>query len=268
MKTLLANLIMFLCLTGSAISQMVLIDKTASDFVLREEIMTDKGKDCFTINCIGISDSFSVVHAGVKPLLFIKVFDYVRTSLGKGQTGPLMTLTDYMEKNVLPVLKADMLLKVATLGSSSHHINADVFDSLLVYDGKQYELFTGVAEIHFFNLMDFEQVTPLQANLSIINTLAVVTPVKAGSVMPSIVSAQRDPFPKMYLIKKGDNLFTYRYFAPHDEDNVFSFFRDFVYKKGTGIVGFYSKYLGRVRNSPVREKYYSSSEYYFFKEAK
>jgi len=252
-------------------AQIFLIDKTNTDYSFNESSFQVGNKVCFTVNALSISDSFFIVNDGVKPLVFFKVFDFEnKKQIITKKPLRYMSLDEYVKSNVTPKLKADLYLYVTTLGNVSHAPNINSFDSLIVYDGKNYKLLTGVIEVNFYNLMDFKQTHIQQSNQTIINTSATIAPLirneRNGQMEVDIDSTgQMDTYGKLYLIKKKDDLYTFRWVQiGRDEESPFDYYyREFVYKKDYGIVSFKSPYF--IRKGKPDPGIFASDKLYDFK---
>jgi len=252
-------------------AQVFLIDKTSTDYSFNEKPFEIDHKVCYTVNAKCVSDSLLMAIEGTKPLVFFKVFDYKKKQTIKK---PLhyLSLEDYVKNDVVTKLKQDLYLHVTTLGNVSHIPNINVFDSLVIYDGKDYKLMTGIIEINFYNLIDFKQTHIQQCNQTIINTMAKIAPLsrneRNGEMDVDIDSiGQIDAYGKLYLIKKSGDLYTFRWEQiERNEDNPFDYYyREFVYKKDYGIVSFRSPYFFRRTGEYDMEKIVATNEYYYFK---
>lgn len=267
-------IILILVITCSRIGkgQLLFLNKTDSNYFINEKILTANDKICYTINCISKNDSLFESTGGITPLIFIKIFAKTPNRELPQRPVRYLDITEYIFQNALPRLKTDLLLTVSDLSSVSRSENVNVYDSLLLFDGKTYTLFEGVIEISFYNLMDFEQLNIQQSNPTIINTEAKIAPIikkKDGSVLVDLDKVQhRGIFEKLYLIKKEKDLYTYFLVSiDHNEDDPLDYSKEFVYKKNYGIVSFKGKWLFFYKSDLPKEPrgLFASTEYFHFK---
>jgi len=252
-------------------AQIIFIDKTSKDYSFNEKTFEIDKKVCYTINATNTNYAFFIESEGIKPLIFFKVFDFEnKKQLIIEKPLHFMSLENYVKNNAMAKLKADLYLYINTLGNVSHESNINVFDSLVIYDGKNYKLMTGVVEVNFYNLMDFKQTHIQQCNQTIINTMAIVAPLIRnefnGQIEVNIDSTeQMDTYGKLYLIKKTNDLYTYRWVQiGRNEDSPFDYYyREFVYKRDIGIVSFKSPYF--FKSYEFERGIHASKEMYEFK---
>jgi hypothetical protein len=252
-------------------AQPLLIDKTNTDYSFNEKTFEISNKVCHTVNVICTSDSL-LSENRVKPLVFFKIFDFGDKRVTIKKPLRYLKLEDYIKNDVVVKLKWDLQLYVTTLGNVSHTPNISVIDSLIIYDGKDYMIMSGVVEINFYNLLDFKQTHIQQCNQTILNTMAMIAPLyrneRNGEMNVDIDSTgQMDLYGKLYLIKKKDDLYTFRWVQlDHDEHSPFDYYsREFVYKKDYGIISFRSPYFFRRTGEFKTEKIGATNEYYYFK---
>jgi hypothetical protein len=259
---------LFLVLPVFIKAQILMINTADSSYIVRERNLTASNKNCLIFNCIK-KDYFMEEEVPIKPLILIKIFNYENKKKITLSERPLryVSFADYIQATVLPKLKVDMLLKIESLGSAFHGTNINLFDSLVLYDGENYYLLQGIIETDFYNLVDFAQKNISQSNQTIINTKAKIAKV-TGWLKDSIPDINVDPadlFPKMYLIRKEKDNYTFFTYPRHDEDSPLDFYREFVYKKSYGIIAFRSKYLYRSKGQIRPNVLASSDEYYYFR---
>jgi hypothetical protein len=230
--------------------QVFLIDKTSRRFIINEKILTAKEKHCYVVNCISKDDSLFQATEGLTPFIFIKVFSEssMKHQL-KEKPANCFSLEEFILKTALPVLKTDMLMNVVNMAPALNRNVVNVYDSIVVFDGKNYSLLEGLVEVSSYNLLDFEQLHIQQSSVTIINTKAKVAPVFKSTYngldyVDYDKVDQQAIFPKLNLIKKDGDRFKFSLLViDHNSHDAFDYHRDFIYKKGHGIVEFTGKWL-------------------------
>lgn len=252
------------------IGQALLIDKTDRTYIINEKkLSASKDTVCYTFNCINTSDKLFFETGGLTPFIFFKAYGEIKKKSLANRPIKFKSLEDYVTETVVPKLKADLYLRVNDLGTASRGPeNVDVYDSLVIFDGKYYQLLTGIIEVNYYNLLDFEQIHPQQATSTIINTKAKLAPFKIVNGFPQIQVEEIDDYPKLYLTNKNGDDYTFNANPTFNKDDPFNFYREFVYRKGYGIVSFKGKYPYYV---PMRAgmlgppELFTSDSYYTFK---
>ncbi len=270
-KAIFSLLILLCCFAGRG--QSFLVDRTDSDYLVNEKNLSTGDKTCYTVNCISKDDSLFETTGGLTPLVFIKIFTLSSKKQLSQKPSHVLSLKDYISKIAVPGLKADLYLSAVDMRSVSNSPNVNVYDSLILFDGKSYCLLEGVVEVSFYNLLDFDQLHIQQSNPTIINTKAKVAPlVKNGKNGLMVVdidkTEQQGIFQKLYLTKKQNDLFSFTLISiDRTEDDVLDYEREFVYKKGYGIVEFKGKWLFYHKSDLPKEPrgLFASPEYYYFK---
>ncbi len=250
--------------------QVLLIDKTDSNYIINEKkLSANKDTVCYIFNCINKSDNLFLETSGVTPFVFIKSYGESKKKILVNMPANIKNLDEYVTETVLPKLKADLYLRVNDLGTASRGPdNRSVYDSLVIFDGKNYQLIGGIIEINFYNLLDFEQIHPQQATSTIINTKAKVVPFKMVSGFPQIQIKEIDDYPKLFLIKKNGENYTFSAHMTMTKDDPFNYYREFIYRKGYGIIAFKGKwfyYYPFMGISGGRLEIYDTDQYYYFK---
>lgn len=253
-----------------ATGQVLLIDKTDSNYIINEKkLSASKDTVCYIFNCINKSDELWLETGGLTPFIFIKSYGESKMKALANKPTKFMKLSEYVKETVLPKLKADLYLKVNDLGTASRGPeNLSLFDSLVILDGKSYQLITGIIEINFYNLLDFEQIHPQQATSTIINTKAKVVPYKMVNGFPESQVEEMDDYPKLYLTKKDGEDYTFNAHPTSTKDDPFNYYREFVYRKGFGIIAFKGKWFYHypgmgITGAPF--EIYNTDQYYNFR---
>jgi hypothetical protein len=251
-------------------AQNLLINKTDSGFIINERILSSKGKTCRLINYVS-KDYIPFNAYSFKPLIIIKIFNNnQRIETLPRRPNKLLDFHDYVKGTIIPTLNADMLSRIDVIGGIFHGATTNIFDSLILHDGKTYQYIPGVIVVEFFNLLDFDQLNILQTNQTIINTKAKIAPiyswVQDSLPLPDIPgNVKVMPNGKIFsLKKKGNDYIFFRW--PFDcSDCTLNFYNEYVYRKDYGIIAFKSKYLFLSNNKFSPEKIGESREYYYFR---
>ena len=247
-------------------AQTLLIDKTDAEYLINEKILSAKNKTCRIINLIS-KEFISYSDRSFKPLIVIKIFgDEGKKAIGSLKQPKAIKLKEYVSSNVLPKLQADMLLRIDGLESLFTGSNTNTFDSLVLYDGNNYQYISGIVLAEFFNLSNFQQATPLQSNQTILNTKALIVPIYSW-VQDSLPIPEVDAMidGKIFLFKKEGNDYTFFRHPFYCSDCPLTFYNEYVYRDGYGVIAFKSKYLFRRTGEYDMEKIGESNEYYYFK---
>lgn len=250
--------------------QAILIDKTDSNYIINEKkLSASKDTVCYIFNCINKSDELWLETGGLIPFIFIKSYGESKKKVLANKPAKFMSLNEYVKETVSPKLKADLYLRVNDLGTASRGPeNLSLFDSLIIFDGKTYQLITAIIEINFYNLLDFEQIHPQQATSTIINTKAKVVPYKMVNGFPQFQVEEIDDYPKLYLTKKDGEDYTFNAHPTSTKDDPFNYYKEFVYRKGYGIIAFKGKwfyYYPFMGIEGGRLEMYDTDKYYYFK---
>jgi hypothetical protein len=267
MKNLILFFIIF-TISNCVKAQVLLIDKQDNSYLISQLTLKAKNKTCRVINCL--SKEY-IEHSGMtaKPLFTVKVFDYRKTTGLSSRPVNAIKFDDYIKTTALSKLAADMLLRLPDLESTNSNVNLKVFDSVVIYDGRNYQLLEGgIVLAEFFNIYPFTQLHPLQTNQSVFNT-------KAGVV--KIYSWTKDSIPvpkidaliggKMFLLKVKNDSYTFFRHPFMCSDCPLTFYNEYIYKKDYGIIAFKSKYLYPNTDTEFRlaGNVLESDEYYYFR---
>lgn len=251
-------------------AQVFLIDKTDSNFIVNEKMLfAKKDTGCYSVNCINKSDELFDETDGLTPFVFVKAFGDGKKIMLTSRPAKFRSLVDYVKETVIPKLKADLYLRVTDLGTASRGPdNRSVYDSLVIFDGKTYQLLIGIIEVNFYNLLDFKQIQPQQATSTIINIKAKVVPFKMVDGFPQIQVEEIDDYPKLYLINKEGRDYTFSAHMTMTTDDPFNYYREFIYRKGYGIIAFKGKWFYHYPFMGIaggRLELYDTDKYYYFK---
>lgn len=266
MKSRIVLLLLFNAFLLKSNSQVFLINLTDSSFTYNEKILKANDKICYVFNYLSKNNTKSG-NFSLKPLILFKVFDYKAIKLDTTKPTKAILVSDYLNSTVLPKLSLDMQLRAKSFEVSNSDPNFHVIDSLIVFDGKSYRLLEGgVVVLEFFNVCAYTQIEPVQTNQSALN-------IKANPIKVYEWVNDNEPIPniealidgKMFLLKKEKNDYTF-FRHPFDcSDCPLTFYNEYVYRKGFGIIAFKSKYLFKQTAEFVIEKIGESREYYYFR---
>src|SRR5258705_10737506 len=88
-------------------AQLILIDKTNSNYIINEQTLSVKGKVCGVINCLTREFTDEGVRP-MRPLILFKIFDYTnKIPLAKKPVNAI-NIVDYIKTTVDSQLDADM----------------------------------------------------------------------------------------------------------------------------------------------------------------
>lgn len=253
----------------NAMGQSILIDVTNNSYDINFQTLSSKGKTCFLVNTIrrDLVTSNSVSNLAIRPFIIFKIFGVKVSRSNEKPSANMTSLNDYCANSVIPALVEDMKVNLSSLRQINEITSANTFDSLIVYNKGIYEIYSGLVLAEFFNLISFKQINALQTNRTIINTDA--TPVTiaewVGDSLP--VPAIDDMIDrKMFLLKRNGDDFTFFCHPSRASDSPLSFYNEYVYRKGYGILAFKSKYLTKAKsNEKSLSQVYDSDEYYYFR---
>jgi hypothetical protein len=288
MKKLL--LLLSISIYHNCFSQTLLIESGNEYIINREQLLsTDLSKKCFIINIIS-KKWIAANDTKVKPMVVLKIFSDSSEKISfqevksiKNYTN-LLTIQQIVQKAANTV-STHLLLKVSTL--IQQYGEEAVFDGLkkivLKSGNKLYEV-NGEIICQFFNLLDFEQLSLVQSNVSIINTKAIAEKAFYQKVESTNDSFAVRPFSlsekslfdlqgKIFLEKRNADS-SFHFYRVHFmcQDCIFRGFEAFDYMQNIGIINFTSKIpirffrpiKVRERNSEVYEELAESEKYYHF----
>ncbi len=251
-------------------AQSIIISKSDNFYKMSEQKLKGKGKSCLIINLLSV-DFVECGNQSVRPLLLFKVFDYSNSILLKNKPSNALSIGDYIKTIVVPKLCADMLINVTTMETLNSTQSTRILDSLVVFDGKKYELIRGgVILSEFFNVVSYPQYHPMQTNQSTFNLTAI--PVKTiGWSKDSIPLIEIDQKidaigeGKIFRLsnKKGDYVFAS--FPFMCDDCPLTFYNEYLYRNEIGVIAFKSKYVFLRTDEFRDQKFGESSEYYYFR---
>jgi hypothetical protein len=259
-------LFFFLVVMSIMHAQVFLINTSCNDYLRTEKKVSAGSKNCFIINFLSKT---SVGFGGrqFKPFILLKVFDYRDTVTLSEPPKDILKFEEYVAGTVLPKLNAQALLPVNNFTANASSSNINQFDSLVIFDGSSYKLIPGVLIIEFFNLYDFKQSTVLQTNQTNINTKAKVVGVykwvNDSLPIPQIKEWKDPPDNKIFLLKKVGADFTFFRWPSSCADCPLTFYNEFVFRKGFGVISFKSKFIRK--NLSPGKKIAESFEYFYFK---
>lgn len=247
-------------------SQLILIDKTNSNYIINDQTLSAKGKTCRVINCL--SKNYADGGASsVRPFVLFKVFDYTaKIPLAKKPENAIY-IDDYIKTTVVPQLEADMYIRIDDFAVANRN-SSQLLDSLILYDGKTYQLLNGVIVSELFNVTGFKQLNVLQTNQTLINIEATIvqTSIQTKDSIAIAKTGKGSTFGKMFLRKKNGNDFTFFREPFFCRDCFFDFNNEYVYRKEFGIIAFKSKYIYRTSGyAKVEGDFATSTEYYYYR---
>ena len=260
----------FLCLLFNLLvfrsdSQVFFINLNDSLYIYNEKVLSAGDKNCYVLNCL--SRNFTKRgNISLKPLILFKAFGYTGKKSISSKPTKAILFKDYVNSKIVSKLNADMLLK-AHFEMANSDPNFHVIDSLIIYDGNTYQLIEGgVFILEFFNVSPYKQKDPIQTNQSVLNTSADTIKVSewVGDHLP-IPNIDEIIDGRMFLLKKEKNDYTF-FRHPFDcSDCPLSFYNEYVYRKGYGIIAFKSKYLFKRILEYHIGNIGESKEYYYFR---
>ena len=252
-------------------AQILLIDKTDTDYLFNENILRSKDKVCYVFNYL--SKDY-IEHGGfsLKPLIMFKVFDYAGEENVALKPMNSINLKDYLKNTILPKLSLDMSITKNNFQLTNSDLNIRTFDSLVIYDGEKYRLIKGgVSLIEFFNVYPYKQTDPLQTNQSVFNIKSMIVSIHSW-VLDSLPIPRVEEIlgGRMFLLRKSKNDYTFFRHAFDCSDCPLTFYNEYVYRKDYGIIAFKSKYLQFYNGDaslrdPYEGRILESDKYYYFR---
>jgi len=231
-------------------AQILLIDKTDTDYLFNENILRSKDKVCYVFNYL--SKDY-IEHGGfsLKPLIMFKVFDYAGEENVALKPMNSINLKDYLKNTILPKLSLDMSITKNNFQLTNSDLNIRTFDSLVIYA--------------------YKQTDPLQTNQSVFNIKSMIVSIHSW-VLDSLPIPRVEEIlgGRMFLLRKSKNDYTFFRHAFDCSDCPLTFYNEYVYRKDYGIIAFKSKYLQFYNGDaslrdPYEGRILESDKYYYFR---
>ncbi|MDF2380500.1 hypothetical protein JMG10_03400 [Nostoc ellipsosporum NOK] len=259
--------VVLLSLTGlCSNARSIFIDMSLQDYSFDTRELYAGDKNCFLINALQKDILLDGTYAGNRALVVFQIFGMKKSVLNNISASNCQSLDKFIVEVVLPSLQRDRMQDITNFIGSPNYVESNrLIDTLIVKNKEITTVYSGAIKIDYFNVIPYKQFSPMQANQTLLNTSASITPVSKW-VRDSIPIFKADYIDRKIFLQKSDgDLYTFYKVPERNEDSPLSFVFGFIYKDEKGIISIRSKYLERYPPGRlIGETIKSSDEYYTF----